>query len=630
MSETGVRDPGAVALGTWSGGRFMHFGQDIGEARFVALFQRAYELGVRTFVTADVYGCGRADELLGKALHGVDRQSYCLVGAIGHDFYCGTRAGEKGFPRFTDPALRPPSDYASYLRMATEKSLERLGVDAFDVLLLHNPDSTGYTSEEVWEGMGELMEAGLTRLLGIAPGPANGFTLDLLVAFERFHSLIDWVMLILNPLEPWPSHLVLPAAQAHDVKVLARVVDHGGLFLGGLRPGDRLARSDHRAFRPAGWIDAAWPKLQRMEQIAANHHMTLLQFACRWTLAQPAVASVVPTLIQETTPHAKAIETLLEELAAVASTEKLSPEEIREVAYLGDNTGCMPLKGASPQYLGPPQADQWPMAEHHWEVARRWGIEPDRDLYCAEDPRDIREIGLAVRGVVQALDRRLYVHLAIYRGRVDLAAVADMLRRRESSEAEPAEWVLYADAVDPFAFGLLALNESPERLMEFMRRAAALAPLDSCELDSQRTLYGRTYSSGREPDLVEALLERPRRYLFHKDWNWVVWYPLRRKPEFERLSRDEQTAILMEHATMGRVYGECDYAHDVRLACYGLDRNDNEFVVGLVGANLHRLSRLVQEMRKSRQTSEYIKSLGPFFVGRVIARSDDRPRLAIR
>ena len=77
---------------------------------------------------------------------------YCLIGAIGHDFYTGERAGAKGYPRFTDPRLRGPGDYADYMRMATERSLERCGIDRFDVLLLHNPDRTGYSSEAVWEG----------------------------------------------------------------------------------------------------------------------------------------------------------------------------------------------------------------------------------------------------------------------------------------------------------------------------------------------------------------------------------------------------------------------------------------------------------------------------------------------
>lgn len=622
MSEQHGSEFSPVALGVWSGGHFLNFGQDIGADRLVELFRTAYDLGIRTFVTADVYGCGEADRLLGRALEGLDRDSYALVGAIGHDFYYGERAGERGYPRFTDPALRSPSEFSSYLRMAAEKSLERLGADNFDVLLLHNPDRMGYTSEEVWEGMGELMETGLTRMLGIATGPANGFTLDLLYAFERFHSLIDWVMLILNPLEAWPTRLVLPAAQKHDINVLARVVDHGGLFLDGLRPGDQVGRNDHRALRSAGWIEAAHPKLEHMRKIAADHGMTLLQLACQWTLAQPAVSAVVPTLIQESTAHAKPVELLLEELAALPPSPLLSQEEIENIARLGDNTGCMPLKGASPQYLGPPQADQWPMADYHWEIARKWGIEPDRDLYCPEDPRDVREIGMPIRGVIQALDRRLYLHLVAYRGPVALDRVRQAVRET-APKFGSVPWVLYADAVDVRAFAVAAWHEHPEELMHFMRALAQRPPLDQCQVDVERTMYGRTYSTGRESDLEEALLKRPSQYLLHPQWNWTVWYPLRRKPEFEQLSPREQGQILVEHATMARVYGECDYAHDVRLASYGLDRRDNEFVVVLVGTNLHRLSHLVQQMRKTRQTSEYIQSIGPFFVGRVVARSTD-------
>ena len=139
--------------------------------------------------------------------------------------------------------------------MATERSLERCGVDHFDLLLLHNPDRTGYTSEAVWNGMAALRDAGLTRLIGVAPGPANGFTLDIIDCLERFGALIDWAMIILNPLEPWPGELCL-GPRRRRVKVITRVVDYGGLFFDDLLPGQELARGDHRGFRPAGWIEA--------------------------------------------------------------------------------------------------------------------------------------------------------------------------------------------------------------------------------------------------------------------------------------------------------------------------------------------------------------------------------------
>src|SRR6185436_11701504 len=240
-----------TAFGTWSGGRFMHFGEAISEERFLQLVKLAYDSGIRTLMTADVYGNGAADEMLGRALAGLPRDSYCLVGAVGHDYYSGKREGAKGYPRFTNPVLRAPKEYGGYLRMATEKALERCRTDRFDLVLLHNPDLTGYTSDAVWNGLDKLRDARLTDRIGVAPGPANGFTLDILVCFDRFGPLIDWAMIILNPLEPWPGSLLLPAAAKHDVKLITRVVDYGGLFHDDVKPGHRFGPQDHRTFRPA-------------------------------------------------------------------------------------------------------------------------------------------------------------------------------------------------------------------------------------------------------------------------------------------------------------------------------------------------------------------------------------------
>ena len=149
---------GHTALGSWSGGRFMHFGEPVSDERLVALLRP--DERVTTVISSDVYGQGAADEMVGRALAGLPRESFQLVGMVGHDFYDGERAGAKGYPRFTDPSLRGPDGYAGYLRAATERSLERCGVEHFDVLMLHNPDRIGYTSAVVWEAMAGLRESG--------------------------------------------------------------------------------------------------------------------------------------------------------------------------------------------------------------------------------------------------------------------------------------------------------------------------------------------------------------------------------------------------------------------------------------------------------------------------------------
>jgi aryl-alcohol dehydrogenase-like predicted oxidoreductase len=376
-----MRAPGRTAIGTWSGGRFLHFGEAIDEDRLAALLRPdGGEAGIDTVLTADAYGQGEADGLLGRALEGAPRESYAMVGAVGHDFYEGDRDGPRGFPRFTDPRLRGPQDYAGYLRMATERSLERIGADSFDLLLLHNPDRTGYESEAVWDGMAALRDAGLTALIGVAPGPANGFTLDVIHCLERFGDRIDWAMVILNPLEPWPGELCLGAAERAGVSVITRVVDYGGIFWDDVLPGAELSEGDHRAFRPEGWIEAGRERLERMRPIAERAGLTPMQLACAWNLAHPAVECVVPTLIQEAGEGARPIESKREELAGLPPDGRLSDEEVAEIRAIGDNSGCMALKGANPEHEGDERPDRWALSPELAEAGDRWGIDPERDL----------------------------------------------------------------------------------------------------------------------------------------------------------------------------------------------------------------------------------------------------------
>lgn len=370
-------EPTTTAYGTWSGGRFMHFGETLSEERFIGCIQTAYEAGIRTFVTSDVYGNGKADELLGRALSGIDRNAYSLVGMIGHDFYEGQRQGSRGYPRFTDAELRGPEGYRDFVRMAVSKELERCGSDHFDLLMLHNPDEKGYTDEAVWKALEAVKLDGLTKQLGIAPGPANGFSLDLVGSFERFGELIDWAMLILNPLEPWPVGLTLPACEKHGVKVMTRVVDHGGVFHGDLtRDGHVFKPGDHRTYRPEGWVEHGMEKADRMRPVAEAHGLTMLQFASIWNLSQPAVESVVPTFIQEAGDDARPIEEKIREFAALPDV-RLSKEEVDEVRRIGDNTGCMMLKGASKRHAVSERPDEWPMREDLLELAGRYDLGMD-------------------------------------------------------------------------------------------------------------------------------------------------------------------------------------------------------------------------------------------------------------
>jgi hypothetical protein len=180
--------------------------------------------------------------------------------------------------------------------------------------------------------------------------------------------------------------------------------------------------------------------------------------------------------------------------------------------------------------------------------------------------------------------------------------------------------VLYEDVNDPSSIGLLTFGEDPVVFTEKLRPVLADAAFEGLVTRPEMTMIGRTYATGYESDLAFWLLRRPVETVLHEGWDWAIYYPLRRTGAFNRLSKEEQGAILREHGTIGRAYGEQDLAHDIRLACHGIDTNDNDFVIGLIGSALHPLSHVVQSMRGTIQTSQYMEKMGPFFVGRAVHR----------
>ena len=224
---------------------------------------------------------------------------------------------------------------------------------------------------------------------------------------------------------------------------------------------------------------------------------------------------------------------------------------------------------------------------------------------------DVRERGAGQQG----LDRRLFVQLQAFGGCLDAKPLVRAL------EAAALEAVLYQDLNDPRGVAVLGMSEDPAFFVGPLRELLNAGPFGDLTLKPALTMIGRTYASGFEADLEEWLLRRPRRTALNPAWPWAVWYPLRRAGGFARLSPQEQGTIIREHSVLGRAYGEADLAHDVRLACHGLDAHDNDFVIGLIGRALHPLSHLVQAMRKTVQTSQYLQTLGPFFVGHVLWQS---------
>jgi chlorite dismutase len=227
------------------------------------------------------------------------------------------------------------------------------------------------------------------------------------------------------------------------------------------------------------------------------------------------------------------------------------------------------------------------------------------------DAVDVDEHGRGADGEPTRLDRRLFMQLHAFGGAGDTPRLVSEL------EASGLRAALYEDVNDPTGVALLTLSESPEAFVGEQRSFLQSSAFAKLVPKPELTMLGRTYAIGHEQDLEEALVERPTRRVLDPALPWAIWYPLRRAGSFEQLSRREQDTILMEHGGVGMAFGRAGLGYDIRLACHGLDRDDNDFVVGLLGPELHPLSVIVQRMRKTKQTSLHLERLGPFFVGRV-------------
>lgn len=225
---------------------------------------------------------------------------------------------------------------------------------------------------------------------------------------------------------------------------------------------------------------------------------------------------------------------------------------------------------------------------------------------------DISEKGKNEAGETISLNRRLFMQLLVFTKCNTINPLIDQVK------TSGLQAVLYEELNDPEGVGLLTFSEDPDYFLTTVRSQVNTGLFESLIPKPEMTMLGRTYAIGYEKDLEYTLLTKPISRITNPDLPWAIFYPLRRSGKFEQLSAAEQRTILMEHGGIGRAYASKEYGYDVRLACHGLDKNDNDFVTGLVGKNLYPLSHIVQRMRKTKQTSQYLESLGPFFVGRAV------------
>lgn len=229
---------------------------------------------------------------------------------------------------------------------------------------------------------------------------------------------------------------------------------------------------------------------------------------------------------------------------------------------------------------------------------------------------DISEKGRTKDGKPLSTDRRLFMQFLAFGNCNDSDKLVSSLKKFG------LEGALYSDLNDPGGVGLIVMSENPDYFIEDLREFLNQDPFRELINKPEFTMFGRTYTFGYEDDLERTLITGPKSKILDNSLQWAIWYPLRRSKEFETLPEEEQRSILGEHGKIGFKFGKAGYAKDIRLACHGLDKNDNDFVIAVLGKDLYPLSAVVQAMRKTKQTSMYLESLGPFFIGKAIWQSE--------
>jgi aryl-alcohol dehydrogenase-like predicted oxidoreductase len=279
LGETGMR-VSEISLGTWA------FGGDwgtVGEDDAYAALNRAVDLGVNFLDTADVYGDGLSEKLIGRLLK--DRPN--------DEILVATKAGRR-----LDPHTAEGYNYEN-LSAFVERSLQNLGVDALDLLQLHCPPTETYRQDSTFEALDRLQEAGKVRNYGVSVEKVDEARMAL--SYPNVKS----VQIIFNIFRQKPAEEFFPLAEERNIGILARVPLASGLLSGKMSADRTFTEDDHRNFNREGQafdrgetfsgvnFETGLRAAEELKELVPEGH-TLAQFALRWILMHPAVSCAIP------------------------------------------------------------------------------------------------------------------------------------------------------------------------------------------------------------------------------------------------------------------------------------------------------------------------------------------------
>ena len=291
-----------IAFGGWAiGGNA--YGNSYGptdDAESKRAIRRAYELGCNFFDTADVYGHGHTEELLGEALHDV-RDEVIIATKVGGNFYnrdihpllrdrIGQAIGRPldGVPEGAPLSVTHDTNFTpAYVRFAVERSLERLRTDRIDLLQLHNPPINLISAMETYEALEQLKREGLIRFYGVSVHPPE----EGLAAVNA--TMPDTVQIVYNLARREAEDTFFPAARAANVGVIAREPLANGFLAGRYAPDSTWERGDIRARMPRPYVAQLTALGQRVKELADKSGMTAAQLALKFVLDRTDIACAI-------------------------------------------------------------------------------------------------------------------------------------------------------------------------------------------------------------------------------------------------------------------------------------------------------------------------------------------------
>ncbi|UFU04484.1 aldo/keto reductase [Ruania suaedae] len=278
LARTG-RQVSAIGLGTWQiGGGW----GDVAEADALAVLKASVDAGVTVFDTADVYGDGRSEALIGRFLNQHTQPPVTVA----------TKMGRR--------ADQTPENYTlENFRTWTARSREHLGVDTLDLVQLHCPPSAVIEDDATYDALDALVADGMIAAYGVSVETCA----QALAAIE--HPNVSNVQIILNPFRLKPLEEVLPAAQAAGVAVFARVPLASGLLSGRYTASTTFAEDDHRTFNRHGEAFDRGETFSGVElgvgvsaaaELAESlpEGVTLPAATLAWIASRPGVTTVIP------------------------------------------------------------------------------------------------------------------------------------------------------------------------------------------------------------------------------------------------------------------------------------------------------------------------------------------------